>query len=181
MATTNGTGGAGSVEASSADSDRAGQARSRLRLACDREAADIVAEILRSRTEGGDRSSSDSILAERLDFKSTTSVGALRKGDAPWHLGDLLALPRSLSMEIVTALIARIERGGVTQAADLRDHALSVSDEGGALSRVIREAQADGVVDESEKRAVARQALKLADKALDAYLASSPASARGAK
>jgi len=182
MATTgNGTGANGTGEASGVESDRTAQPRSKLRLACDRDVAAVVAEILKARNEAGDLSASDANLADRLDFKSTTSVVALRKGEAPWHLGDLLALPRTLAMEIVTALVGKIERGNITQPSDLRDHALAVSEEEGALSREIRRAHADGVVDDQEKRAVARQALKLADKALDTYLSASPVSARGGR
>lgn len=181
MATTNGTGDAGSVEGNGSQNGTAARPCSALRKACDHEVSGVVAEILKARSEAGDRSCSDAALAERLDFKSPTTVQALRTGEAPWKLGDLLALPRSLAMEIVTALVGKIERGGITQTKDLRDHALCVSDEEGALSRVIREAHADGVVDAAEQRAVARQALRLADKALDTYLVASPAAARGAR
>jgi hypothetical protein len=181
MATTNGTGGAGSVEGNGSQIATAPRACSALRKACDHEVSSVVAEILKARSEAGDRSCSDAALAERLDFKSPTTVQSLRTGEAPWKLGDLLALPRSLAMEIVTALIGKIERGGITQTKDLRDHALCVSEEEGALSKTVRLATADGVLDADEQRAISLQALRLADKALDTYLAASPAAARGAR
>lgn len=172
----NGTGDPSPVETSEADSDRPARTCSPVRRACDREVADMFAELLRARREAGDASTSDSILADRLDFGSTTSVVRLREGKVPLHLGDLLALPRSLAREMLRAIEARLD--SASPPVDVREHALRVSRDEGDLSRAVLEAHVDGAVDDREQRAIARSALKVAEGALALARDASPASIR---
>lgn len=165
----NTTNGANGVDANTTEPATAGHPRSARRRACDRFVAGILADILKARREAGDESTSDENLRDALDVKSKTTVGDLRNGETPIHLGDLFCLPYSLAKELHAAIGAEMERRGGTPLPpkDLRDHALDVSEEEGALSKAVRAAHADGTVDEREERAIKLQALKVATTALE--------------
>lgn len=120
----------------------------------------IVADVLRA------SDLSDAGVARTLEV-SESRAEALRTGRAPWHLGDLARMPRSVAIAIAKRVLVALEsptRPGVSIEA----HALRVGAKVGDLQNEALEAIADGEIDEKERAALTRKVRAARDE-LDSF------------
>jgi len=134
----------------------------------------IVADVLRA------SDLSDAAAARTLEV-SESRAEALRTGRAPWHLGDLARMPRSVAIAIAKRVLVALEsptRPGVSVEA----HALRLGVKVGDVQAEALEAVADGVIDEGERCRLARKlrAVREEVESFDRDLAATATTTKGA-
>lgn len=134
------------------------QVRSARRVSAARRVAMVVAQALETRaTATGPQ------LGARLNVSATRALKVMR-GEAPWHLGDLLLLHTGDALSVLDAIRAAVMEHGASLPVDRRVRRTSIRV--GELAARVDDALADGRIEAHEAAGIRSAALSVASEAL---------------